>query len=214
MKGAERVDDGSKKKSYMTGLLIAVNVIYFLYLEIAGSSEDILFMLDHGAMYAPAVCIGKEYYRLLTAMFMHFGINHIINNMIVLFALGDHLERILGHLKYLVLYLACGIGSNAISMILLGGESSVVSAGASGAIFGVAGALFYAVSMNRGHLEDLNTRELMVMIVLSLYLGFTESGVDNAAHISGLLLGIIFGMLLYRRPKRYGKEEEKEYEGF
>lgn len=208
------MDCDSKKKSYMTGILIAVNVIYFLYLEIVGSSEDILFMLEHGAMYAPAVLIGNEYYRLLTAMFMHFGINHIINNMIVLFALGDHLERALGHFKYLFLYLACGISSNVISMILSGVESSVVSAGASGAIFGVAGALLSAVLINRGRLENLSTRQLMVMIVLSLYLGFTESGVDNVAHISGLLSGIIFGVLLYRRPRRYGKEEEKEHERF
>lgn len=205
---------GSKKKSYMTGILIAVNVIYFLYLEIAGSSEDILFMLDHGAMYTPAVLIGKEYYRLLTAMFMHFGIDHIINNMIVLFALGDNLERALGHIKYLIFYLICGIGSNAISMILSGVESGAVSAGASGAIFGIVGGLLYAVSINRGRLEDLSTRQLVVMIALSLYLGFTESGVDNVAHISGLLLGIIFGIVLYRKPKRYGKEEEYDYERF
>lgn len=205
---------GSKKKSYVTGILIAVNVIYFLYLEIAGSSEDILFMLNHGAMYAPAVLIGKEYYRLLTAMFMHFGIDHIINNMIVLFALGDNLERALGHIKYLIFYLICGIGSNAISMILSGVESGAVSAGASGAIFGVVGGLLYAVSINRGRLEDLSTRQLVVMIALSLYLGFTESGVDNVAHISGLLLGIIFGIVLYRKPKRYGKEEEYDYERF
>lgn len=205
---------GSKKKSYVTGILIAVNVIYFLYLEIAGSSEDILFMLNHGAMYAPAVLIGKEYYRLLTAMFMHFGIDHIINNMIVLFALGDNLERALGHIKYLIFYLICGIGSNAISMILSGVESGAVSAGASGAIFGVVGGLLYAVSVNRGRLEDLSTRQLVVMIALSLYLGFTESGVDNVAHISGLLLGIIFGIVLYRKPKRYGKEEEYDYERF
>lgn len=205
---------GSKKKSYVTGSLIAVNVIYFLYLEIAGSSEDILFMLRHGAMYAPAVLEGKEYYRLLTAMFMHFGIDHILNNMIVLFALGDNLERALGHMKYLILYLACGIGSNAISMLLSGAESAVVSAGASGAIFGVVGGLLYAVSINRGRLEDLSTRQLVIMAAFSLYLGFTESGVDNVAHISGLLLGIIFGILLYRRPKQYGKEEDYDYERF
>ena len=81
------MNDGSGRKSYVTGMLIALNVIYFLYLEIAGSSEDVVFMVEKGAMFAPAVLIGHEYYRLVTAMFMHFGIDHIINNMIVLFAL-------------------------------------------------------------------------------------------------------------------------------
>lgn len=200
---------GSQKKSYVTGILILANVIYFLYLEIAGSSEDVMFMLEKGAMFAPAVLIGQEYYRLVTAMFMHFGIDHIINNMIVLFALGDHLERALGHIKFLILYLVCGIGSNVISMMLGGADSMIVSAGASGAVFGVTGGLLAAVLVNRGRLENLSMRQMVIMIALSLYLGFTESGVDNTAHISGLILGVIFGLILYRRPKRYVKRGDQ-----
>ena len=105
------------KKAYVNGLLIALNVLFFLYLEITGSSEDAYFMYTKGAMYAPAVLEDGEYYRLLTAMFMHFGIRHIMNNMLVLFVLGDNLERALGHVKYLIFYLLCGIGSNWVSMM-------------------------------------------------------------------------------------------------
>ncbi len=206
---------GVREKSYVNGILIALNVIAFLYLEIAGSSQDVLFMYETGAMFAPAVIYGKEYYRLVTAVFMHFGIDHIINNMIVLFALGDNLERALGHIKYLILYLACGVGSNWISMMLDGPDSMIVSAGASGAIFGVVGGLLYAVLINKGRLEDLSFRQLAVMVALSLYLGFTESGVDNVAHISGLLLGVVFGIILYRKPKRnVDRRETYYYEGF
>ncbi|MBQ7796976.1 MAG: rhomboid family intramembrane serine protease [Lachnospiraceae bacterium] len=205
---------GFGKKSYVTGILIAINVIVFLYLEIVGSSEDVYFMYEKGAMFAPAVLFEKEYYRLVTAMFMHFGINHIINNMIVLFALGDHLERAMGHVKYLILYLACGIGSNWISMMVDGVSSGAVSAGASGAIFGMVGGLLYVVLANKGRLGNLNARQLFTMIALSLYLGFTESGVDNIAHISGLILGMIFGLILYRRPKRYEDREENSYERY
>lgn len=205
---------GSGKKSFINGILIAVNVIVFLYLEIAGSSEDAYFMMEKGAMFAPAVIYGKEYYRLITAVFMHFGIRHIIDNMIVLFALGDNLERALGHVKYLLFYLACGIGSNWISMMVDGADSMVVSAGASGAIFGVVGGLLYAVLINKGRLEDLNIRQMVVMIALSLYLGFQESGVDNVAHIAGLILGIIFGIILYRNPKKTINRRETYYEGF
>ena len=203
-----------RKKSYITGILIALNVITFLYLEIAGSSQDVLFMAESGAVFAPAVVYEKEYYRLLTAVFMHFGIDHIINNMIVLFALGDNLERALGHVKYLILYLLCGIGSNLISLLISGPDSMIVSAGASGAIFGVVGGLLTAVLKNKGRLEDLNIRQLAFMAALSLYLGFTESGVDNVAHIAGLLLGILFGMILYRRPKKDVNRRENYYEGF
>ena len=86
-------------------------------------------------------------------------------------------------------------------IINLSGYRNVVSAGASGAIFGVIGGLLYAVAVNRGQLEDLSTRQLVVVILCSLYFGFTSTGVDNAAHIAGLIIGIIMGVVLYRRPR-------------
>ena len=188
------------KKAYVNGLLIALNVLFFLYLEITGSSEDAYFMYTKGAMFAPAVLEDGEYYRLLTAMFMHFGIRHIMNNMLVLFVLGDNLERALGHVKYLIFYLLCGIGSNWVSMMAHSTDTMTVSAGASGAIFGVVGGLLYVVTANRGQLEDLNTRQLVIMIFFSLYLGYTSTGVDNIAHLSGLVIGIVLAIILYHRP--------------
>ncbi len=191
-----------RKKAFVNIGLIAVNVIYFLYLEMNGSTEDTQFMVSHGAMYAPLVIERGEYYRLITSTFMHFGINHIMNNMLILFILGDNLERALGHIKYLLFYLICGVGANVASMIInLSGYRNVVSAGASGAIFGVIGGLLYAVAVNRGQLEDLSTRQLVVVILCSLYFGFTSTGVDNAAHIAGLIIGIIMGVVLYRRSR-------------
>ena len=184
------------KKAYVNGLLIALNVLFFLYLEITGSSENVYFMYTKGAMSAPAVLEDGEYYRLLTAMFMHFGIRHIMNNMLVLFVLGDNLERALGHVKYLI----CGIGSNWVSMMAHSTDTMTVSAGASGAIFGVVGGLLYVVTANKGRLEDLSTRQLVIMIFFSLYLGYTSTGVDNTAHLSGLVIGIVLAIILYHRP--------------
>ena len=191
-----------QKRSWVNGGLIVLNVIYFLYLEIAGSSENTLFMIQHGAMYTPLVLGNHEYYRLLTSIFMHFGIEHIVNNMLVLFVLGDNLERALGRVKYLIFYLLSGVGANVVSMMLsINSPVQAVGAGASGAIFGVVGGLLYAVIVNRGRLEDLSTRQLVVMIIFSLYFGFTSTGVDNVAHIAGLVIGIILAVLLYRKPK-------------
>ena len=180
--------------------IIAVNFMYFAYLEIVGDTENSVFMIEHGAMFLPAVLDG-EYWRLLTAVFMHFGISHIINNMLILYVLGDNLERALGAVKYLILYLACGIGANAVSLWFDMRSAQIsVSAGASGAVFGVIGGLLYAVGVNRGRLEDLSTRQLAVMAVLALYFGFTSTGVNNIAHIAGLVIGIIMGFILYRKP--------------
>lgn len=192
-----------QKQAYVNISLLAINIIVFLYLEFTGSTEDTQFMVSHGAMYAPLVVEGGQYYRLLTSIFMHFGINHIMNNMLILFILGDNLERALGHIKYLIFYLICGVGANIVSlMVNLSNYRIVVSAGASGAIFGVIGGLLYAVVINRGQLEDLSTRQLVVVIACSLYFGFTSTGVDNTAHVAGLLFGILMGIIMYRRPKR------------
>ena len=120
-----------KRIPYVNLTIIAVNIIYFLFLEIVGSTYDTDFMRRFGAMYAPAIIGDHQYYRLLTSVFMHFGIEHIANNMLILFILGDHLERVMGRVKYLILYLVCGVGANIVSLLMT--EQSqlgfVVSAG-------------------------------------------------------------------------------------
>lgn len=197
-----------KKPAYVTFALLAANIIYFIYLEVAGSTEDTGFMIRNGAMYAPLVTELGEYYRLFTSMFMHFGVSHIANNMLILLVLGDNLERALGKVKYFIFYIACGAGANVVSMWFdLKGGAHVVSAGASGAIFGIVGGLLYAVMINKGQLEDLSTRQLVMLIIFSLYLGFSSSGVDNVAHVAGIVIGIILASLMYRKPKRITKTD-------
>ena len=192
-----------RRPAYINGVLIAVNILYFFWLEFHGSTENAAFMVEHGAMYVPLVVREGEYYRLLTAVFMHFGISHLVNNMVILFVLGDNLERALGKVKYLVFYLICGVGANVFSMVVSIREYELaVSAGASGAIFGVIGGLLYVVIRNRGRLEDLSTRQLALFVVCSLYFGFTSTGIDNAAHVGGLVLGFLLAAIFYRNPGR------------
>ena len=125
---SSRITQMGKKgnRAYINGAIIILNIVYFLYLEIAGSSENSLFMIEKGALYLPLLIEKKQYYRLITSVFMHFGINHLLNNMLVLFVLGDNLERALGHLKYLLFYLLCGVGANCISVAFDIDRKSVV----------------------------------------------------------------------------------------
>lgn len=120
--------------------------------------------------------------------------------MLALFFLGDNVERAVGHWKYLVIYLLSGLAGSGLSFAhaMLSGDYAV-SAGASGAIFGVIGALFYIVARNRGRLEDMTTRRLGFLIFISLYHGITGSGVDNYAHVGGLIGGILSALVLYCR---------------
>ena len=127
----------------------------------------------------------------------------MVNNLLVLFVLGDNLERALGRFRYLLFYLACGAISGWASVYYYAAKDPyVVSVGASGAIFGVIGGLLWVVIRNKGRLEDLSSRQLMIMAGLSLYHGFVSSGVNNVAHLSGMAAGFLLALVLYRKPKQ------------
>lgn len=168
-----------------------------------GMTEDAEFLLRRGAMYVPYVAEGGEYYRLFTCMFLHFGFEHLMNNMVVLLIVGWNLEQEVGKFRYLMIYMASGLCGNIVSAVwdIWTGEYAV-SAGASGAVFGLIGALFYIALRNRGRIGDISGRGIIFMIAVMLYYGFTSTGVDNAAHIGGLLSGFLFSVLLYRKRKR------------
>ena len=184
-----------------TGLIV-INVLVFFLLSLRGDTESGYFMLQYGAMYEPLVTEGHEYYRLITSLFLHFGIQHLLNNMVMLGALGYQLENEIGRIKFLLIYFISGIGGNLCSLYwnVSHGEQ-IISAGASGAIFGLMGALLYIVAVNRGRLGRLSGRGMLIMVALSLYFGMTSSGVDNSAHIGGLIWGILITVLLYRRKR-------------
>lgn len=192
-----------KIEAVCTTALIVINSAVFLIFSLMGDTEDGYFMLMHGAMYEPFITEGHEYYRIITSMFLHFGIHHLLNNMVLLGALGWNLELEIGRIKFLIIYFVSGIGGNLFSLYWnTSRQVGVVSAGASGAIFGLMGALLYVVIANRGQLGRLSGRGLLFMVALSLYFGLTSSGVDNSAHIAGLVCGFLCTVILYRRKIR------------
>lgn len=191
------MEEKKEQKTVCTIGLIVANISIFLIFTLLGKSEDVLFMQQYGAMYEPYVIEGHEYYRLLTSVFLHFGIEHLLNNMVMLGAIGYHLEPEIGRIRFLLVYFLSGIGGNICSLLFnVSFENVVVSAGASGAVFGLMGALLCAVLRNKGRIGRLNKRGVLVLVVLSLYLGLTSSGVDNAAHIGGLFCGFMLEAIL------------------
>ena len=177
-----------KPKAVCTVGLIIVNIAVFMVLSLLGDTENGYFMLHHGAMYEPMILENQEYYRFFTCMFLHFGIQHLLNNMVMLGALGWQLEPVIGKVKYLLIYFISGLGGSGLSFAWnVMHEEQSVSAGASGAIFGLMGALLYVV---------------MLMVLLGLYCGMTSTGVDNLAHIGGLVCGFILALILYRKKKK------------
>lgn len=180
--------------------VIAVNVIVFFVLEMMGDTENSLFMLAHGAAYAGLIFDGHEYWRLLTSMFLHFGVRHLFNNMLVLAFVGDRLEKTVGKWRYIIIYFGGGMIAGLISALMdYRADDIYISAGASGAIFAVVGALAWIIIVNRGRLKDISMFQIVMFILFSFYLGFQGGGVDNAAHVGGLVSGFILSALLCRR---------------
>ncbi|MBE5888938.1 MAG: rhomboid family intramembrane serine protease [Lachnospiraceae bacterium] len=184
----------------VTFVLIIINVIVYLALEILGDTESAKYMMDVGAIYPPYIVEKGQYWRLFTATFMHFGLPHLMNNMVILGSAGQILENALGKWKFLVLYLCAGIGGSAMScgQMLASGDYGV-AAGASGAVFGIIGALVWIVIVHKGRYESLTGKGLTIMIVLCLYYGVTAGNVDNWGHIGGLIMGFLICIIFYRR---------------
>lgn len=194
--------------TYVNTGIVAVNVIYFLMV--------IFWNKDYGAVYDSQVMfrmgalnyesfVSGEWYKLFTSLFMHFGLSHLLNNMILLVYAGCQLEKLIGGLPYLLLYISTGVTGNLLSLWYYHSIGEyVVSAGASGAIFGVLGALMVILLFFRTRTAEITPKRLFFLATLTIYYGMSTVGIDNAAHIGGFLSGI-FGGFLLSKVSQYGK---------
>lgn len=195
------------KKAPLTWLLIALNVIVFAVVEITGGSNDTDHMIRCGAAYVPLIEEG-EVYRLFTCMFLHFGMDHLGNNMLMLYCLGNVLEQAVGTVRFLLIYLLGGLSASVLSFYIdWRAGAMTVGAGASGAVFALVGAMIWVLLLNRGRVGSLTIRGMLFMAALSLYYGFTTTGVDNAAHMGGFLAGFVVALLLCHRRLENTKQQ-------
>ena len=130
---------------------------------------------------------------------------NILINMVVLGAVCQIVEKAMGHVKLLIIFLVSGMCGSVLSyIVMLGNNDFAVSAGASGAIFGLVGALVWIVIANRGCYEGISRQQAVFMVILMIYYGVSTQGVDNWAHGGGLVGGFVISIVLYRK-KRYNK---------
>ena len=188
-----------KKWLNINTILIAVNLLIWLVMCTMGDTRDARFMYEHGALY-PTDVINGEWYRLFSAMFLHFGAEHLISNMFMQYFLRDMLLRALSQWKYAVVYLLAGIGGNVTSLVMMFVTGDfAVAAGASGAIYGIFGALLWVVLKNGGKFESISVPRMLLATALYIGYGFTTEGVDAWAHLGGALVGFLAAMILYRK---------------
>ena len=176
-----------------TAVIFLLNLIGFVLTEIYGDKVYQAF-----ACNSYMVNRLHEYYRLLTSNYLHFGWDHFFNNMVVFLILGSSLEKVIGSIRYVILYTGAGIAGSITSVIYYGMTGQdVLSAGASGAIFGLVGALAAIFLFCKKQRQRFDGFGIFLMIAGSLYHGFQSGTTDNAAHIGGCIAGFILSIVLY-----------------
>ncbi|HEU4718846.1 MAG TPA: rhomboid family intramembrane serine protease [Bacteroidia bacterium] len=198
---------------FFTPIIININILVFLAMVISGVSftfPTASDLLRWGTNYKP-LTMGGQPWRMFTSMFLHFGIIHLAVNMYSLFSLGRIIEPFVGRWRFLVLYLCAGLGGSAVS---LWWHTNAAGAGASGAIFGLAG-IFGALlttDLIRKEYRGKMLRSIAQAIVINLAIGLMGS-IDNSAHIGGLLTGAIGGYLIYFDLRSLYRNGQKKYTG-
>ena len=193
-----------KNWPYVTIVLIAINVIWFIILVAGGDAGDASYMISKGASYGPYIFENYQFWRLVTNMFMHFSASHLLGNMVYLGIAGYSIERAAGHWKYLALYMLSGFGASVISAAYyyMTGQNTV-SAGASGAVYGLIGAAVYLMIKNRGRMRPgMLWLRIGVILIFLFYSNFINSGIDAVAHAAGFVFGILLSFVFLSGKKR------------
>jgi rhomboid protease GluP len=187
----------------VTLALLATNVLVFITMLGFGAGlwhTSNTVQLTWGANFGPATQDG-QWWRLATALFLHFGVVHLALNMWALWDVGRLVEQLYGRWRFALLYLASGVFGNLLSLVLQGNRA--VSGGASGAVFSLYGALLVFLWRERNHVQRHEFRWLfgaaIVFTVVTLGMGLVIPGIDNAAHVGGLVCGAVLAQLLARR---------------
>ena len=186
---------GLTRRPLVTWALLAANILAWAAAREAGGSDDRQVLLDLGAMFGPLIADG-QYWRLFTAIFLHVGLLHLAFNGFGLAIFGSIVEGAYGHARFALIYLVAGLSGSVASYMV---NSTAVAAGASGAIFGVLGALAAYFAAQRNVFGETARRSMigvLILAVLNLAFGFVIPGIDNMAHLGGFAAGLAMGFAL------------------
>jgi len=186
----------------ITIALIAINVLVFVAMVASGVSftqPTLLNIVNWGGDFGPLTLGAHQYWRLLTSTFLHFGIVHIGMNMYVLYLIGPFIQTVFGRARYLLIYFIAGLAGSIVSVIA---HPTAVGAGASGAIFGLYGAVFGFLLIKRRTLNPAAMNSIAksagIFVLYNVVYGSISGTTDLSAHLGGLVAGFLAGMLLIR----------------
>ena len=180
------------KKPIITVALIIINIIVFALMYMLGNGSYDSTTLESFGAFKRDLILNGQYYRLITSAFIHIGITHLLVNCYSLYVIGRQLESFLGKIKFLVVYLVSALTGSLLSMVF----PMRLSVGASGAIFGLLGSILYFGYNYRVYLGTVLRSQIIPLIIINLLIGFILPGINNAAHIGGLIGGILITMAI------------------
>ncbi len=186
---------GARQDARLTYALMGVNVVVLIAMQLSGGSTDPEVLLAFGAMFGPRIADG-EYWRLFTAMFLHVGFIHLAFNVFGLWIFGRIVEGVFGPLRFALIYVLAGLCGGVVSYLL---NPVAIAAGASGAVFGIIGALAAYFAAQRhvlGQMAQQNLYGLLVLGAVNLIFGLLTPGIDNWAHLGGFGGGFALGYAL------------------
>lgn len=182
-------------KSSNINLTIIFIILNWLMLAITYATGGINVdnMLKMGAMEPALVFEAGQFYRLISSMFLHYGILHILSNMLFLYVFGSSIERYYGKLKYFIIYIGSGIAAG----LMFCAVSTGTAAGASGAVFGLTGAMLACSKKLKRAVDGKDSYFMLIFAIIAICSGFLSEEVANSAHIGGFIFGLVSGWLLY-----------------
>lgn len=189
--------------TWVTFSILIVLLVVFIVEIFMGGSENNSTLMKMGAMNNYAVVAAHQWWRLFTAQFLHIGVLHLVSNAVIIYYMGQFMEPMLGHIRFLAVYLLSGIGGNLLSLAF--SSDTAISAGASTALFGLFGAMTAVGVRNRNNptISYLG-RQSFVLAVINIVLDLFAPNIDIQGHvggfIAGFLLAIVFGD---RNMKKY-----------
>lgn len=182
----------------LTNLLVALNVIVYVA-ELATGGDNRGSLVQQGILYGPLVVQGGEWYRIVSGAFLHGSIMHIAFNMFALYQVGNLVEQLFGRVRFALLYALALLGSAA---AVLWFNYGVPTLGASGAIFGLFGALV-AVGLRLGQRGRALIGQVVPVVAINLVFTFAVPGISAAGHVGGLITGFLVGLVLFMVPSQH-----------
>lgn len=187
-----------EKIPYVTYIIIFINLLIISIMELNGGSDNIYNLIKFGAIEPGYIIYNKEYYRLLTSMFIHVGVTHFAYNTLALYIFGTRAEKYYGRLNFIIIYILGGLTGSIFSLIFTRG----LSAGASGAIFSTIGAVAVITKYAGRDIEGINYYTMIMYILISLGLSSFMTNIDNFGHLGGLIGGVIISYIICKYSKK------------